>query len=292
MGQRVSPAFALVVIHYRDPDAVDSLLASSRTWDHPPRSVFVVDNSSDFGAHRAAEVTVLSPGANVGYGSAANTGIRAARDQGYDVVLLLTQDSWLEPRASALLLDALVADERAAVAAPLLGYRERPTVVFSAGGVVSRVGRATHPATGSPVSDFEQAQRCPVEWADGACLMLRPQAVQEVGGFDPAYFLYVEEVDLQFRLREAGRTILLVPEARAWQSPGNYTAYLKYRNLTYFTRKYPAHFGRWPWVKQLYMDSRRVLRGAAPVTLAWGLRGYVDGARGRMGPPPTSILRK
>lgn len=288
----MSLAFALVVIHYRDPAAVDLLLADSQVWEQPPGTTFVVDNSSDFVSQHPFEVTVIRPSANVGYGAAANAGIRAARVRGYDFVLLVTQDCWLEPHASAILLDAFVFDELTAVAAPLLAYRDRPTVVFSAGGVVSPVGRTTHPASGCAVSDFEQSERQPIEWADGACLMLRARAFEEVGGFDPACFLYVEEVDLQLRLRLAGHRILVVPQARGWQSPGNYTTYLKYRNLTYFTRKFPGHFDRWPWARQLYIDSRGALLGRSRHSPAWGLRGYLDAARSRMGPPPKSLFRK
>ena len=51
----------------------------------------------------------------------------------------------------------------------------------------------------------------PIDWASGACLLLRCRAFQAIGGFDEKYFLYAEEVDLQRRLRDAG--------ARMWFDP-------------------------------------------------------------------------
>lgn len=53
----------------------------------------------------------------------------------------------------------------------------------------------------------------PIDWATGACLLVRREAFEAVGGFDGRFFLYVEEVDLQYRLSEAGYQTWFIPEA-------------------------------------------------------------------------------
>ena len=58
----------------------------------------------------------------------------------------------------------------------------------------------------------------PVDWASGGALLLRPEAIRAVGGFDPAFFLYADDVDLGRRLGEAGWESWLVPAARAEHS--------------------------------------------------------------------------
>ena len=52
-----------------------------------------------------------------------------------------------------------------------------------------------------------------MDWAMGACLLIRQEAFLAVEGFDEKYFLYVEEVDLQRRLRDTGHGLWFVPEA-------------------------------------------------------------------------------
>lgn len=57
----------------------------------------------------------------------------------------------------------------------------------------------------------QPSSEAPIDWASGACLIFQRDSFLAAGGFDEKYFLYVEEVDLQRRLREMGKQILFVP---------------------------------------------------------------------------------
>lgn len=286
--------FEAVIVHYRDPAAVVDLLRSIDTWGSVPSVVHVADNSRDFELDALGEndltfdVEVHRMPANVGYGPAINRAIEHVRS---DYVLVLTQDAWLDRSAAGLLGQALASDGGVAVAAPLLTFRSDGARVFSAGGRLLKNGRTLHARQNERVDDsMDSPSSYRVQWADGACFMVRVEDFRLVGGFDEQFFLYVEEVDLHLRLQRAGRSIVLIPRARAAQEPGNYTLYYKYRNLTYFTRKHRDIMRPWPWAVAFPKDAMRMASMGRPAEFIWALKGLVDSARGTMGRKPASIF--
>lgn len=285
------PVFAAVIVHYRDPLAVHELIHSAKHWAAPPSKIIVVDNSSDLGDVECSGVIVIQMGHNAGYGAAANVGVRKAEQHGFEFVMLLTQDCRLEHRCSRDLLERLIETPEAAISAPLLTYRSQPDRIFSNGGSLANDGTPSHEESGSFLMGRVSRGDHYVDWADGACLLVRTLDIMSIGGFDEAYFLYVEEVDLQLRLGMGGRRTLLVETARAAQEPGNYTLYLKHRNLTYFTKKNAGVLDAWPWYRHWPVDSARMIRRGRFSQPLWGLRGYLDGLRGRMGTAPLRLLQ-
>lgn len=282
--------WGLVVIHYRDPAAVHRLLVERDTWSAAPAVTVVVDNSGDLESS-GVDAIVTRPGANLGYAGAANRGVSAVLEAVPRAlrVLVCTQDAALESATAAGLLAVLETDPRVAVAGPMLAYATARDVVFSAGGRLSRNGLGTHPGQGVPLASIDRGT-VEVDWVDGAITMIDLAALQKVGGFDPRYFLYVEEIDLQTRLRVAGYRIMMNRTVLGFQEPGAYPTYLKYRNNVYFTRKLRARLRRWPVAHQFARDTVRAIAGRRAFDPLWACRGVFDGARGRMGMPPATLL--
>lgn len=288
--------FGLVTIHFRQPDAVEELVAQSARWVCPPGHTVVVDNSGiedplDPRRLSGCEV-VVAPG-NVGYAAAANLGIARLRERGIRYALIMTQEARLAENASSQLVTALLDDPGAAVAAPVLEYISDPGTVFSAGGEFLRDARTRHRAQGDPRESLPAgAAPYPVDWADGAVLLLDLDATAKVGDFDDAYFLYVEEIDLQVSLRNAGYRVLLVPGAIGRQEPGRYPTYLRYRNNRYLTHKFSATLRPYPWRRLIVRDA---LRRATGRTSQWqvgaALQGVDAARRGAMGNPAAAPER-
>ncbi len=104
-----------------------------------------------------------------------------------------------------------------------------------------------------------------MEWISGACLLVRRDVFHSVGGFDEAYFMYVEDMDLCFRLRRAGCTNLFVPDAVVRHDLGASPREPDFlleggTGPEYFVRKFDLPY---PWILQ---RSRRVLGLALRVT--------------------------
>lgn len=265
----------------------------------------VVDNASTDGsgerlARRFGEEHVLRIAANTGYTGGMNAGIARWRERGGEShLLLMTQDMTLDPSALGRMLAALRANPGAGLAGPLVLYRDDAERVFSAGGRIE-----PRRARSYQLRELAGHATYPVDWIDGCCMLIRPEVIEAIGGLDDRYFIYFEETDFCRRAGAAGWSILLVPEARAWQEkdtiPAPYYFYFMARNRYLFWRK---NYGVGGAVVALTLA--RELAGLAKgvvlppggrsrsLALRWLLRhargtmlGTRDYVRGRFGPAP------
>jgi N-acetylglucosaminyl-diphospho-decaprenol L-rhamnosyltransferase len=180
--------------------------------------VLVLDNASRDGSAGAARRhptvdEVIALDRRRGKGENDTALLQRARGR---YALLLNEDSELRPGAVATLREAL--EERADAAAA--GAR----LLRPDGSVQPSAWRFPSPATALVGALFlhrrltvqSRGERThPVDWAQSAALLVRTAAAREIGWFDPAFFVYSDEVDFCKRLQEAGWRTLYVPAAQA-----------------------------------------------------------------------------
>lgn len=275
--------YAALIIGYRRPDLVREVLARLDSQVIPCAQVIIVDNGGDLPEDVLSDVGGRTPvlirrGDNPGYGAAVNLALEVCEQQGIENLLVLTHDAWFEQNLSARMLNALEHISDVGAVAPTLYWVSRPEVVFSAGGVLTKGGRAYHHVS-VPASGLRD-----VDWVDGAVVMYRTQALREIGGMEEMYFLYFEDVDTGWALKQHGwRTVVL--DVRAAQEPGAHPLRLGVRNMALFARK--AGLGR---VRSTFAVGRRAAEelivawrrtGNVPAREAWN--GWRDARAGRTG---------
>jgi hypothetical protein len=180
--------------------------------------VLVLDNASADGSAAAAEAhpavdEVVALGERRGKGENDTALLQRARGR---YALLLNEDSELLPGASAALHAALEAHPRAAAAGARLlrpDGRQQPSAWRFPTPVTALAG-ALFLHRLYTVQGRGESTRA-VDWAQSAALLVRREAAREIGFFDPAFFVYSDEVDFCKRLAHAGWTTLYVPEAVA-----------------------------------------------------------------------------
>jgi N-acetylglucosaminyl-diphospho-decaprenol L-rhamnosyltransferase len=115
----------------------------------------------------------------------------------------------------------------------------------------------------------EQHRPRDADWVSGAFFLVRRTAFDDVAGFDERYFMYVEDVDLCWRLRQAGWTIRYEPSAEVTHEQGRSASRHPYRMLV------AHHRSMWRFARQTAPDRDRVLLPlvalgiAARLVLAW-----------------------
>jgi len=195
------------------------------TVNHRPFEVIVVDNDSSDGSRelirsRFPQVKLLEPGANLGFAAGNNYALRQVSS---DYVLLLNPDTIATPGAIDKLCEALEAlPELGAVGAQLLNpdgslqhswgqfpFLEREVPL------VRRFAQKPSSAKTAHYQDSEISLLM-VDWAKGACLMIRREALEQVGLLDEEYWLYTEETDWCCRARAQGWEIAGRPDAHVY----------------------------------------------------------------------------
>ena len=239
------PAPAVVIVTHDTRAEVLACLASIPSGE--AAEIVVVDSGSSDGTagairrdHPGVHVLEL---ANVGFGRGANAGVRATSAA---YVVVCNADVRFTPGALPMMADRLEADGEVAAVGPSVRYPDgalqasarcmpdaRTAVMH---GLLGRIAPDNAATRRYHVRDEPVDRPRDVDWLSGCALALRRAAVEQVGGFDPGYFLYVEDVDLGERLRAAGWRLRYEPGAGVVHTVGASTSQRRGRSLVAHAR--------------------------------------------------------
>ena len=230
-----------VVVNYNARDELLECVRSLRS--EGVVDVTVVDNGSmdGSGASLAAadpEATLVETGANLGYGGGVNRGL----GQGHrDLVLVCNADVVVRPGTVAALTSALDDDRGLALVGPRLvnpdgtlypSARTFPSLVDAVGhGFLGLVAPQNRFSRSYKMLDWDHAGRRRVDWVSGSCFLARRRALEDLGGFDASYFMYLEDVDLCWRLGRAGWGVAYEPSGCVLHVQGVSTDQHPYRMI-------------------------------------------------------------
>jgi N-acetylglucosaminyl-diphospho-decaprenol L-rhamnosyltransferase len=229
-----SARLRVVAVTYSPGEALDGFLESLAHATARPVEVVLADNGSTDGAPERAvaghdHVRLLRTGGNIGYGAAANAGL-AGLDSGYAVVA--NPDLRFEPGAIDELLAAAERWPRAATIGPAIrtpegelypSARDLPRLSTGIGHALLGWVWPGNPWTARYRREREAPRERPAGWLSGSCLLVDVAAFWSVGGFDPGYFMYFEDVDLAERLSRRGWLHVYVPTAMVVHEGGHAT---------------------------------------------------------------------
>lgn len=217
----------VTVLHDSAPQLRDLLTSLQRHL--PAAQVVAVDTgSTDGGPQLAADAgaEVVRLDGNPGFGAANNAGLQRAR---HPVTVLLNPDCVLLDAGLAGLGQAAARTD-ALLAPRLLGGDGRPqrTAHPLPGTAGALLGALTHPPLlPAGLRDRLQPWRTTgartVGWAIAACLVARTETLRALGPFDPAQFLFYEDLDLCLRARAAGVPTVFVPDVVIRHTGGHST---------------------------------------------------------------------
>ena len=253
----------IVIVSFRCESLLRDCLASLR--QHPasvPTTVRLIDNASRDGTAEMVvrefpEVELTVNERNRGFAAATNEGLRAGRAR---FALVLNPDTRVMVGALDTVLAAMERDGRIGIAGPRLvledgsfdhaAKRSFPTPV-SALGHFSGVGRrrgARGPLAAYRAPDVDSGE---VDAVNGAFMLIRRSALDEVGFFDEGYWMYMEDLDLSYRMKQAGWLTWFEPSAEVIHVKAGTSGPVRSPRL-----EYAFHYGMWRFYRKHYAAAR------------------------------------
>ncbi len=211
------PKVSIILLNWNQYELTAACINSLRLCTYPNMEVIVVDQASkDGSAERLQinypEVKLIANRVNTGFTGGNNQGMSVAHGKYF---LLLNNDTIVHPSFLEPLVDALENDPRAAAASPLIRFFFNPTFIQYAGGPEKidlirgrntwRGWKTRIPHQYSVVEETSAAH--------GAAFMIKSSVVEKIGMLDEKLFIYYEEYDWSLRIRQAGYSILFVPQS-------------------------------------------------------------------------------
>lgn len=263
-----------IIIVAADSGAELEVCVQRALASNAPVELIISDNASADGAVEAlaahwagdARLRIVHNGKNLGFGAGCNRGAALARG---DLVMFLNPDCRLEADSVARLRAHLAADARIGLAG---------ASIVAVDGQSELASRRRDPLLRRALMSLSGLARWQVRWprlagvtlprredlpaiedveAVSGALMLLPRALFErVGGFDEAYFLHCEDLDLCRRVRDAGLRVVCANDVRVVHVKGSSS-----RSRPFFVARH-KHRGMWRWFVKFDPAARsRLLRG-------------------------------
>jgi GT2 family glycosyltransferase len=295
---RVEPEIDVVIVSYRSRATLRGCVEPLAAM--PRLHVTVVDNASpDDSLETIADVEgvdVVRAPRNGGFAYGCNLGV--ARGSA-PLLLFLNPDARIDAASLDALVTAMRSDPRAALVGPRIldddgslawSVRRFPRLrsTFAKALFLHRVwprARWTDELVRDPAV-YERAGTA--EWLSGACMLVRRDAYEALGGFDEGLFLYCEDTDLCLRLWQAGHTVRFEPAALVHHVGGassgaGETQAIAARSRVYYARKHRGRIAAGLESAGVALDE--ATHAAAALTRPATRRGHVAALRAVLAGP-------
>lgn len=216
------PSVTAILVSFNRAEDTLACLRSLSKCTYQRLEILVVDNGSTDGSEASVRdcfpaVQVLQTGRNLGFSGGNNAGISRALQVEPDYVLLINNDTLVEPDFLDHMVDAMEARPDAGAAGGTICYYPDTERIWYAGGKFTSWRASSFSFhVDEPVERVRDRDVQVVTFITGCLMLIRASALRRVGFFDERFFMYLEDAELSLRFVEARYRLLYVPKARIY----------------------------------------------------------------------------
>lgn len=270
MNQENTGRVLAVIPNYNGGEHVLKCIRSVLDQSYPDIEIIVVDNQSTDGSRKALsetfpELRIIDTGRNAGWGIACNIGMKAASSA---YIALLNNDAYLDRDCISAMVRAIEKKPEYGSCASRILLWDTPETAEVCGLVIHKDGSSCGRGRLGPADQYMESEE--VFCANDCCCLYKRAMIEDIGDYDPDFFIYCDETDIGWKHQIAGWKCIYEPRAVAYhahsRTAGSYSPFKAYhveRNRIFICIKYfplfllAASFFRaaWRYGLQCYLSA-------------------------------------
>jgi GT2 family glycosyltransferase len=212
------PLVSVVIINFNGLDYIEQCIKSVLENGYPNVEVILVDNaSSDDSAELAekmfsdsANFRIIRNSKNIGPSAARNVGAKSAKGE---YLIFLDVDAKLEKGAITAFVNVLKSNKTVGACGGKVLLMDKPELIDSIGGYIDYLGFPTNINLFHEKDEGQYDNPIEIFLMKGTCMAVKRHVFEEVGGFDPTFFIIYEENDICWRILLRGYKVIYLPNA-------------------------------------------------------------------------------
>ncbi len=248
------PVVSIIILNWNRKDDTISLLQSIGKVSYPNFLLILVDNASSDGTVDAVKekfpfVKIIPNSENLRFAGGNNVGIEYALQTKTDYVLLLNNDTIVDPNFLSKLVEYAEGNNDVGIGGPKIFYYYDQRRIWFAGGKIDYwKGWISH--IGIREVDHGQYDSArEVDYITGCCMLVKREVIEKIGKLDESYFIYGEDSDWCIRAKRAGYSLVYVPSSIIWHkvsaSSGGNLSWFKNWNKLRSQLRLMARYAKW-----------------------------------------------
>lgn len=206
---------SIIIVNYNNSEDTNECLSSIAEVPFDDYEIIVIDNNSEEEVSKlinpVPNTRLFRTTKNVGFAQGCNIGAKQASGE---YLFFLNNDALVTEGLFPALICHIRRNQNTAAVVPHVLFNHNRTEIDTGLSTLDNLGFGWHPNHLADVeSDAVPTDPCEIPWGSGCALLVDRAAFEEIGGFDGQFFMYKEDLELGLRLRKAGYTIYLIPQA-------------------------------------------------------------------------------
>ncbi|MCD1294180.1 glycosyltransferase family 2 protein [Methanocella sp. CWC-04] len=236
----MAPHVSIILLNWNGKDDTVECLRSLSHITFPDHEIILVDNAStdgsqDYFAEKYPDIVKIFNDENLGFAEGNNVGIRYALKKGTDYVLLLNNDTVVEPDFLSGLVSVAESDSKIGIAGPKICFYSHPGKIWAAGGKNNMfTGSIINLGELDPEEIYKGTKK--VDFVSGCALLIKAEVIEKIGLLTTDYFLYFEDADWNVRAQKEGYLSVVNCDAKILHKSGISVKKTKDSNYYYISR--------------------------------------------------------